>query len=57
MLVKMAISDEPNLMLLNEKNQAFTRVAKYHKFKDYMVVLLFSSYRFGESVDEVYSRY
>ena len=73
MLVKMPLFEEPKLVLLNEKSQALTRVAKYTKLKEevkemvdgkeviknveYLLVLLFSSYKFGLTVDEVYERY
>lgn len=57
MLVRMGIDEESKLKMLNEKNQAFTRVAKYYREKDHIVVLLFTSYKFNVPADDVYSRY
>lgn len=57
MLVKMDLSEEPKLKMLNEKNQTFTRVAKYFKDADHLLVLLFTSYKFNVKPEEVYERY
>lgn len=57
MLVRMDLDQEPVLSLLNEKNQAFNRVAKYHKYSDHIMVLMFSSYKFGLTLEEIYRRY
>jgi hypothetical protein len=56
-LVRMELTDEDELKKFNEKNQAFTRVAKYFKESDHIVVLLFSSYKFNVSSDNVFERY
>ena len=57
MLVRMELNEEADLKKFNEKNQAFTRVAKYYKEKDHIVVLLFSSYKFNVPADKVFERY
>ena len=57
MLVRMTLKEEENLKLLNDKNQAFTRVAKYYKEEDHIIVLLFTSYKFKVPVQEVFARY
>ncbi len=57
MLVKMPKEEEKNLGKLNDKNQAFTRVAKYRVYPDHLIALLFSPYGYDISTDEVYQRY
>ena len=54
MLVRMTLKEEENLKLLNDKNQAFTRVAKYYKEEDHIIVLLFTSYKFKVPVEEAF---
>ncbi len=49
MIVRMEKSEEADLKKFNEKNQAFTRVAKYIEIDGYIIVLLFSSYKFNVS--------
>ncbi len=50
-------SEEANLKKFNEKNQAFTRVAKYIEIDGYIIVLLFSSYKFNVNAKDVFVRY
>ena len=57
MLVIMPLEDESKLGKLNDKNSNFTRVAKYVKTKDYLLVLLYTPYKFNLPQDEVYKRF
>ena len=51
MIVFMPLEDEQKLSKLNEKNSAFTRVAKYVKTKEHLIVLLYTSYEFNVPQD------